>query len=169
MYLDAFAAQREPLEVWQSALRGDHRYTMRVRLALDGDDLLGGIAFEHYPRSSVGLVTYMVVAPGARERGLGRRLLDGAARDLYGDGARLVVGEVNDPRVHGESARPRLERFLRWGAQRIDVDYVQPSLGTGLARDEGLCLIALPPVPPVISMSDVHAFIVELYEVTEGA
>lgn len=140
--------QREPLEAWQSALRGERVYTMRVRLVLDGDEIVGGITFERYPRSQVGLVTYMVVAPSARERGLGRQLLNEAVNDLYADGARLVVGEVNDPRVHGAAARPRLERFLRWGAQRIDIEYVQPSLGEGLEPDTGLCLIALPPVRP---------------------
>jgi GNAT superfamily N-acetyltransferase len=121
---------------------------MRVRLALDGDEIVGGITYERYPHSRVGLVTYMVVAPGARERGLGRELLTDAVTELYAEGARLVVGEVNDPRVHGEAARPRLERFLRWGAQRIDIEYVQPSLGPGLSPDTGLCLIALPPVRP---------------------
>ncbi len=140
-----------------------------MRVALDdAGSIVGGIASELYPRSRCGLVTYMVVAPGARERGLGRQLLDKAAHALYEAGALVVLGEVNDPRVHGESARPRLDRFLRWGAQQLDVPYVQPSLGDGLPRDHGLCLIVLPPVPPTVEDSSIYAFIDELYAVTEG-
>ena len=95
--------------------------------------MAAGIAYELYPQSRCGLVTYMVVAPEARGQGLGRQLFEEAAARLYGLGARAVLGEVNDPRVHGEEARPRLERFLRWGAKTVDVPYVQPSLGEGLA------------------------------------
>jgi hypothetical protein len=140
---------------------------MFVRLVVDDDgDVAAGITYELYPRSRCGLVTYMVVASRARERGLGRRLLDGAARQLYDLGAHAVLGEVNDPRVHGDAARPRLERFLRWGAARVDVPYVQPSLGAGLERDAGLCLIVLPPVPAVDD-AVIRAFIDELYAATE--
>lgn len=143
---------------------------MYARLAIDpragGDDILGGITYELYPQSRCGLVTYMVVAPHVRERGLGRALLDGAAQQLYALGARAVFGEVNDPRVHGEAARPRLERFLRWGASVVEVPYVQPSLGAGLARDAGLRLILLPPLR-AIDDEIVHAFMRELYLATE--
>lgn len=112
----------------------------------------------------------MVVAPAVRERGLGRRLLDEAVRALYRDGACAVFGEVNDPRVHGDAAWPRLLRFERWGARVVDVRYVQPALGDGLVRDGGLRLIALPgemPLPESIPGDVVRGFIRELHEVTE--
>lgn len=159
IYLEAFAAHREPLEAWLSPVG----YRFHARVALDGSTLLGGITYEHYPRSNCGLVTYMVVAPIARNQGLGRTLLDLAARELYGAGAALVLGEVH--RDHPE----RLARFVRWGARVLDVPYVQPSLGPGLARDAGLGLIALPPLPAVIDERVVNAFIAELYDVTEGS
>ncbi|HUS33290.1 MAG TPA: GNAT family N-acetyltransferase [Kofleriaceae bacterium] len=159
IYLDAFAAHREPLESWLSP-RG---YAFHARLVLDGDDIVGGITYELYPKSRCGLVTYMVVAPRARGRGLGRMLFMSAARELYAAGAKLVLGEVH------RSAPERLARFDRWGARVVDVAYVQPSLGPGLERDDGLCLIVLPPVPRVVEEGVVKAFIAELYEVTEGA
>ena len=159
IYMDAFAAHREPLESWLSPAG----YTFHARVAVDGETILGGIAYEHYPISNCGLVTYMVVAPSARKRGLGRELLTSAARELYSAGAALVVGEVHRDKPE------RLERFIRWGAQRLDVSYVQPSLGPGLPRDAGLCLIVLPPVPVTVDEGVVNAFIAELYEVTEGA
>jgi GNAT superfamily N-acetyltransferase len=156
--MDAFAAHREPFESWL-APRG---YTFHARVALDGQEIAGGITYEHYPESNCGLVTYMVVAPGARERGLGRTLLTTAAQELYSAGTALVFGEVH------RDAPERLARFIRWGARVIDIPYVQPSLGPGLARDPGLCLIVLPPVPTVDARV-VNAFIAELYEVTEGS
>jgi GNAT superfamily N-acetyltransferase len=159
IYLDAFAAHREPLESWLAPVG----YTFHARVAIRRELILGGITFEHYPNSNCGLVTYMVVAPMARNHGLGRTLLDIAARALYADGAAIVLGEVH------RDAPERLARFVRWGARLLDVAYVQPSLGPGLARDPGLCLIALPPVPPNIESGTVEAFIAELYEVTEGS
>jgi GNAT superfamily N-acetyltransferase len=159
IYMDAFAAHREPLESWLSP----ERYAFHARIALEDDAILGGITYEHYPASNCGLVTYMVVAPAARQRGLGRALLTSAARSLYDAGAALVLGEVHRDKPE------RLERFVRWGAQPLDVPYVQPSLGPGLPRDTGLCLIVLPPIPPIVDEGVVNAFIAELYEVTEGS
>src|SRR5207245_1628718 len=100
-----------------------------------------------YPRSGSGLVTYIVVAPTARERGLGRELLATAVDELHAAGAPAVFGEVNDPRLRAS----QLERFVRWGARVLDVRYVQPALGRHLARDRGLLLLALAgtaPLPP---------------------
>lgn len=157
--MDAFAAHREPLEAWLHP----QGYAFHAQVALAGDAIAGGITYELYPQSRCGLVTYMVVAPEAREQGLGRTLLTAAARELYAAGAALVLGEVH------RNAPERLARFVRWGARVIDVPYVQPSLGPGLARDDGLCLIVLPPVPPIVDEGVVNAFIAELYEVTEGS
>ncbi len=135
---------------------------LTVRIALDGERIVGGICFERYSKSGVGFVTYMVVAPEARGRGLGEQLLRGAVEQLGG----LVLGEVNDPRTGGEWKR--LERFQRWGARVLDVRYVQPSLGPGLARDRGLVLIAFAPIPEPVEGAHVRAFVEELYALTEG-
>jgi N-acetylglutamate synthase-like GNAT family acetyltransferase len=96
-------------------------------LILEGDEIIAGITYEAYPKSRCGLVTYLVVAPHARERGLGRQLLTYAANDLYARGARAVFGEVN------RDAPDRIARFVRWGARVLDYAYVQPALGPGLA------------------------------------
>ena len=166
IYRDAFATQHEPLAVWQRALRGELPYELRVNLVEDGDEIVAGIAYERYPISACGLVTYLVVAPHARGQGIGERLLRAAVGDL--DTA-IVLGEVNDPRIRGEWSR--LRRFQRWGARVIEGRYVQPALGEGLARDRGLLLIALAGVQPLDTAIDgvrVRSFIRELYAVTEG-
>src|SRR5262245_41880484 len=147
LYLSEFAAQAEPLDVWQWALfSGEAPYRMSLRLALDGDDIVGGIAFELDRRSMCGLVTYVVVAAKTRGGGLGKELRSGAARTLYADGARAVFGEVNDPRKPhsyetAETSWKRLERYMRWGSRVLDMRYMQPSLGPGLDRDRGLVLV----------------------------
>lgn len=176
LYLSAFAAQAEPLEVWKSALwSGDSPYRLTLQLALEGDDIVGGIAFELYRTSRCGLVTYVVVAPEARRGGLGKTLRGGAARTLYGDGARAVFGEVNDPRAPhsyetAEDSWRRLERYQRWGSRVLDIRYVQPSLGEGLERDRGLVLLRhAGDAPPLDRMPGtvVRDFIAEFYAITE--
>jgi GNAT superfamily N-acetyltransferase len=156
IYWDAFAAQHEPLDAWRRSIA---RGLLTVRI-LEDETIRAGICFERYPKSGVGLVTYMVVAPEARGQGIGERLLRGAVEQLGG----LVLGEVNDPRRTGEWKR--LERFERWGARVLDARYIQPALGEGLSRDRGLLLIAFAPIPSPIE--GVRAFVEELYAMTEG-
>ena len=176
LYLGAFAAQAEPLEVWKWALWSDEApYRMTLQLAVDGDTILGGIAFELYRRSGCGLVTYVVVAPEARRGGLGKTLRSGAARTLYGDGARAVFGEVNDPRAPhsyetAEESWRRLERYQRWGSRVLDIRYVQPSLGPGLERDRGLVLVRHAGDAPLLAHMPgpvVREFIAEFFAITE--
>lgn len=155
--------------MWQQALRGERPYELTLQLATEGDALHAGIAYERYPRSGCGLVTYLVVAPEARRHGLGERLLRGAVTALREAGAPLVLGEVNDPRLAG--GWDRLARFQRWGARVLEARYVQPALAPGLARDRGLVLIAFAgeaPLPDAIPGGPVRAFVDELYAVTEG-
>jgi GNAT superfamily N-acetyltransferase len=175
IYLDEFADQREPLDAWQRALRGDDAYRLWVRLAVDGDAIAGGINYELYPRSRCGLITYMAVAPAARRHGLGKQLQSDAVAALFAAGAHAVFGEVNDPRTTtlepADAAWRRLARNQRWGARVVATRYVQPALGPGLTRDRGLVLIALAgarPLPAELDGAIVRAFVDELYAVTEG-
>ena len=164
IYGDAFAAQHEPLETWQRALRGELPYELRVRITEDA-----GICYERYPESNVGFVTYMAVAAHARGQGIGERLLRAAVAELYDDGVSLVLAEVDDPRLRGNWAR--LRRFQRWGARVVDGRYIQPALGPGLARDRGLLLIAFRTPSSHLDVVDgvrVRSFIRELYTICEG-
>lgn len=157
LYLPAFAHQREPLEVWKDRLAGGpYDLTILVR-----EDLSGGVVLERYRASNVGFLTYLVVAPHARNRGLGRALLDEAIALL---GTDLVVGEIHDPAKGGDPAR--LARFLRWGARVLDLPYVQPDLGAGLGRDHDLLLVTFSPGP--IDGVRIQAFLTELFAITEG-
>jgi GNAT superfamily N-acetyltransferase len=185
IYWEAFAEQQEPVAVWKRALWGGASpYELTIRIAgralrdRPRRELLGGIAFERYPRSGCGLITYMVIAPAARRQGLGKRLQRDAAATLFAAGAPAVFGEVNDPRRAGDGVDEplddmwrRLERNQAWGARVVDVRYVQPALAGGLERDHGLCLIALAggqPLPPMMPGEIVRDFVDELYAITEG-
>jgi hypothetical protein len=147
-------------------------------VALAGDEIAGGVVYEHYPKSRCGIVTYLVVAPELRGQGLGHRLLDDAARTLDARGARVVFAEALDPHglhAHGAlgiaQAEQRIARFQRWGARVLATRYVQPSLGPGLPRDRGLRLLALAgsaPLPSSLPGGVVRAFLTEFYTVTEG-
>jgi len=166
VYLDAFAHQREPVEAWKRALWGDAPVELTVRIARRGGAIAGGIAYERYPRSGCGLLTYLVVGEAARGRGLGRRLLDDAITALRGAGAPYVLGEVSVP--DDDDSRERIARFQRWGAHVLDCAYVQPALGPGLARDPHLRLLAFGATSPARG-AILRAFVAELYEATEGA
>ena len=148
-------AHPEPLAAWQRALAGKAPYRMWIRTERDGGAIIGGVAFELYPHSACGLITYLVVAPAARGRGLGRALHDDAVAALRAEGARAVLSEGGD-------ARALLEA---WGGQVLDYPYVQPALGPGLPRDPDLRLIAWGDVP---RREVIDAFVGELYAATEG-
>jgi hypothetical protein len=168
IYLDAFAHQREPLDAWKRALwGGDATHAMTVRLARHGDELVGGLAYERYPRSGCGLLTYCVVAERWRGVGLGRRLIDDAIVALGAAGAPYVLGEVSV--ADDDASRARLARFRRWGARVLACPYVQPALGPGLARDPHLPLIAYGAGGASARGDILRAFVAELYEATEGA
>lgn len=185
IYWDDFAEQHEPASVWKRVLWGGAApYELTIQIAgyqlrdRARRELVGGIVFERYPRSGCGLITYMVVAPPARRQGLGKRLQRGAAGQLFAAGAPAVFGELNDPRRAGEGVDEpvdqmwrRVERNQAWGARVLDARYIQPALAPGLARDHGLCLIALPsaePLPAMLAGAIVRDFVDELYTLTEG-
>jgi GNAT superfamily N-acetyltransferase len=178
LYLPAFAHQREPVEAWKRQLWEARELELVITIV--GADLRratrridAGIVAERYPRSGCGFLTYLVVAPHARNAGLGRNLLEDARARLATTCA-LVLAEVSDPRTAGDpaTARQRIDRFQRWGARVLDVPYVQPDLGAGLGRDRRLRLLAFfdpaQPPPPAVDGAALRSFLRELYDLTEG-
>ena len=115
--------------------------------------IVAGICFERY--RAAGLVTYMLVAPSHRRQGIGQALQRAAVAELGGT-------------VFGEVVPSKLSRNLAWGAKIVDIRYVQPSLGPGLARDRGLHLLALEARGDSLPGELVRGFIEELYLATEG-
>lgn len=178
VYLAAFARQAEPVAIWKRRLWGtapdDSPYRLAIcvagaRLREPARELHGGIVYELYPRSRVGLMTYLAVAATHRRAGLGRTLIDHAIAALVAAGARQVLGEIDDPRG-SDAAAARLARFHRWGARVIDARYIQPALAPGLARDRGLVLLTFtPPAAAHLDGTPLAEFFAEFVTITEGA
>jgi hypothetical protein len=148
----------------------------------DAEHALGLVGCEYYERSAAGLVTYVAVAERGRRKRVGRGLMLEARRALAQDaraaGRELAAlfGEVHEPtRVQpGTDVMPPRERvavMARYGAKRVPIPYVQPSLGDGRPRSDALMLVAFPTHEPdvrTVPGEAVRTFLAELYEASEG-
>jgi GNAT superfamily N-acetyltransferase len=118
-----------------------------------GGTVIAGLVFEYYRGSRCGLLTYVVVEPAWRRRGIGGRLMDRAleilTEEAAAEGHRLqaVFAEVEDPTKipASESAMPPADRVraLAGAARRVAISYVQPQLIGGSGRDRRLMLTAI--------------------------
>lgn len=181
LYRRAFTdpAEREDPAQWPPRMYGDlpaPQPRMHLLVAVDepGRNLLGGIAFEYYRDSCCGLLTYLVVAPNWRRRGLARQLVQGALARLqreaqaHGASLRGVFAEAEDPdRIgpDGNALAPgeRLAALARLGARRIDVPYVQPALEGGAGPCRHLFLMVFHPPCGAVPGPVVHGFLHEFY------
>ncbi len=141
-------------------------------------DVLGGIVFEYYRKSSTGLLSYLVVAPAERRQGVGRGLVERAREILEeaarteGRGLRAVFAETEKPESSEDAAvraatLARLEALRALGGKWIDVPYVQPPLAPGQPPAENLLLLAFPTGSADALSADratVLGFLEELYD-----
>ena len=139
------------------------------------DRVLGGVAFEYYPASRCGLLTYIAIDPAERGRGLARplasRALAGLQQAAQAHGATLAAAIAESERPERldpadpdavRTARRRLAILARLGASRLDVDYVQPALPGGDGRADHLMLLRLDRGEPLASAT-LKAFLIEFY------
>lgn len=174
-------SEREDPAQWPARLYGKlpaPQPQMHLLVAVDNrGTLLGGIAFEYYRDSRCGLLTYLVVDPARRRRGLARHLVERAVTLLREDAARAgtllraVFSETEDPervatRDNVMSPHERLTALARLGARRLDIPYVQPALEGGSGRCRHLLLLAFYPARAEADMIDgavVRDFLHEFY------
>jgi hypothetical protein len=111
--------------------------------------VLGGALFSYVPATNCGFSEYLVARKAQHGQGLGRRLfdarrglLDAQARQVGQTACRGLFIEVDNPgrtppdllakeRETAIDAATRLQIFAHLGFWRIDMAYVQPSLGRG--------------------------------------
>ena len=173
-------SEREDPAQWPARLYGDlaaPQPQMHLVAAVDADTLCGGIAFEYYRESRCGLLTYLVVDPAYRRRGLAHQLIQRAITLLKQDATdaatvlRGVFSETENPDLvddqgNAMSPRERLMALARLGARQIDIPYVQPALEGGKGRCHHLLLLAFYPDPAradMIEGSVVRDFLHEFY------
>jgi len=117
--------------------------------------IAGGIVEEYYCRSQVGLITYLVLSPEFRGRGLARHFMQAGINAIDKAAERLAPGrkpfvylaETNDPACpesHNDSQDPhkRLMLLSRLGFYLAEMPYVQPRLAGRENRYYGLKLLA---------------------------
>ena len=178
-------SEREDPAEWPDRLWGnDSSTTMHLLIVptTSGIDAAAGLAFEYFPRSSCGLLTYLVVEREWRRTGLARELVTRAAtilkKDALDSGRTLeaLFAETENPALVSpdQSAIPpseRLRAFDRLGARWVDIPYVQPALTSGGTPCRHLLLVAFPLpgslVGPNPTAATILAFVEELYRALE--
>lgn len=120
---------------------------------------LAGLVCDYLHQAEMGVLEFLAVAPEARRRGHGRRLLEHAKAALRDDAARSggacrgIAAEVEDPARLGRSSGDmeptgRLRVWQGWGYRNLDFPYVQPRLSPGGEPVRHLFLTLEPlPVP----------------------
>ena len=125
---------------------------MDVVLLYEADEIIAGVAMEYYCASRIGLISYFVVRPSHRRKGLLRVLvergvvrLDSMAIDRHGEPCRLVIAETNKLGVYDGVVRSAVRHrvFRSVGFAMVDCPYLQPPLATsgrGACHDVVLCV-----------------------------
>ncbi|HEX7071418.1 MAG TPA: GNAT family N-acetyltransferase [Rhodothermales bacterium] len=168
-------SEREPRDVWEAALDGQAKcYRLEFFVALDGEQVAGGVAFEYYPDSRCGLVTFVFVDPSRRREGLATELLsrvEARLKETSGGALRYVFAEAEDPEraaalgvATAIDPAVRLSILSRLGARAVDVTYVQPALAPGKRPAHHLRLLVIFPRHALaVSRSDLRAFLIPFY------
>ena len=133
-----------------------------------------------FPVSRVLLISYLVVHPDMRGRGLGSATLARVLPIWFEQHRPLAtLGEVEDPRVHrarpGQDPIGRLRLYGRLGARILDIPYLQPEINRGHGRVRDLFLIASPAhslgvqgTEPALDADLVETFLTEYFTSAEG-
>jgi len=109
---------------------------------------------EYYPQSNVGLLTYVVISPAFRGKGLARKLVEGGIMAIDSSAQNLKSGskpyaylaETNDPAFEiswddTQNPRERVKILHRLGFCALNFPYVQPHLEADKGRFYGLKLL----------------------------
>ena len=126
------------LELKTAGWYGDNNY--HVLIVESEGEIAGGAIADFLAEPNAGVIEFLVVAPGWRRAGLGRRLLDRTEEAICLDARRIgrpapawIVAEINDP-FRIDLGADSLDPFLRariwgqWGFRKLDFPYVQPAL-----------------------------------------
>ncbi len=128
----------------------------------------------YYEKHGVGLLAYNAIAPQAREKGLGKIMVQSRIQSLKQraqDAGKPLAGvfvDVNDPtkvRAEDDGMDPvkRLQIFTNWGARKTPVDYVQPPLEAGGNYCDTMLLLNYPVDGKYASRNAIEMFLRSMY------
>ncbi len=148
---------------------------LHVIVARRGDESVAGVLIEYYRASRSALVTYIAVAPSARQSGLARRLLLDAIARVTADNGGVrppIFAEVERPEAQTDAGEHRIaERratiIAALGGRRIGLSYIQPRLGPDKQPVQDLMLVLLTPdqaPPQSLPTESIRTFLVEFFD-----
>lgn len=169
--LMAPAFPADELMSWEEFSLALRRGSVDGLLALEDASPVAGLLLEPHAHGDVVLLSYLVVAPALRSRGLGADLIHSAV----GDDPRLVLAEIEDPRFYppnpltGDPVK-RARFYDRIGSRLVPIPYSQPSLRRGSPRVRNLLLITIPSAwkGGAIPGALLRRFLDEYYSTSEG-
>jgi GNAT superfamily N-acetyltransferase len=191
LLIEAFPpAETTPLDVLQRSLTVTPplarvavtvQGTPRERPSSDGaGKLVAAVVGDLFPASRVLLISYLVVHPDMRGRGIGSATLSRVLPIWFEQHRPLAtLAEVEDPRVHparpGQDPAGRLRLYGRLGARILDIPYMQPEINRGHGRVRDLFLLASPAhslsvhgAEPALDADLVETFLTEYFASAEG-
>lgn len=187
--------EREDFELWSSLLREKSSPPLSeivlsgYRLGEADPVIVGGQGVEYYPESQCGLLTYLVIAPEFRGRGMAKPLVKAGLEAIEclagGNKVRAYFSETNDPSNpqsfnDPQNPRERVAMLDKLGFYLVDFPYVQPRLKGRGDRYYGLKLMAhlktwgydhnwtQAPARLELESSILANYLQEFYRVTEG-
>jgi len=178
IYREAFpiSDQTEQPEVWlpllDDVVPAEQPRVYIVLACNAASRILGGIIFEEYRTSGCWLVTYLVVRPDSRHRGIASGLVREAVRTIGANQTKdcNLFAEAENPdliadpanRAHAEE---RLRILDKLGMRYVPIEYIQPPLGPDKQALDDLLLLYFAPdeAQSRIPVSRLVAFLNEFY------
>ena len=155
------------------------RSTIVIYYALDVEKVLGGLVVDWYGKIGALHLTYLIVDPQARKRGIAKKLINigipmiiNYLSEVENVNIRSNFFESNNPlktTIDNFDPQTRLKIFSALGAKTIPIDYVQPSLGEDKSEVSNLLLLTFSQFnahKTKMPIKDIVAFLREFYRVS---
>ena len=163
LYINVFPLEKGGVEVerWFEDMENPRATNNDIRILVAGKNLndpakaeISGISVSIYFRDNdVGLLAYIAVDPNKRVSGLGHALHEIQARELWkaarenkkqlkGWYIECYAPEKVGSGFDGYDSQKLVDKYVKWGAQRLAIDYVVPDTHNSRLRDQSLTLLA---------------------------
>lgn len=163
LYIKVFPLAKGGVEIerWFEDMENPRATNNDIRILVAGKNLndpkkaeIHGISVSIYFRDNdVGLLAYITVDPDARVNGLGHTMHEIQARELWkaarenkknlkGWYIECYAPEKVGTGFDGYDSQKLVDKYVKWGAKRLPIDYVVPDTHNCAIRDHSLTLLA---------------------------